>query len=159
MDSSLVSPGRPSPVRAEILRSVVRLPPGQLKPSRKYIVFVLKVSTACNSYRIIERTWSECHRFEDALLKALRHDCAKRCTALWAELEPNVERSTRHVGFRNWCKIQLHHHTPETIAIFLEHYQVLLDAMLALAAATRCSGLDNIRALLSEFLSPPTKCP
>ncbi|EQC29831.1 hypothetical protein SDRG_12377 [Saprolegnia diclina VS20] len=159
MQSSPASPARPSPVpaRTEILRSVVRLPPGQLKPSRKYIVFVLKVSTSSNAYRIVERTWPECRRFEDAVLKARRHDCAKRCTALWAELEPNVERM--HVGFRNWCKIQLHHHTPETIAIFLEHYQVLFDAMLALVTATRCSGLDNLRTLLSEFLSPPVKCP
>ncbi|OQR91215.1 hypothetical protein ACHHYP_04892 [Achlya hypogyna] len=146
--------------RVEILRSAVRLPKGQLKPSRRCIYFVLKVQEGA-SYRIVEHSWSVFRSFQSAVMGVDKHECHGLCAALQHAMRHQLRLPVKKVGFRTWCKIHLHHHTETTIELFREHFQDFLDLLLFLLQEpqARCAAFGELPASRAEILRVDVRAP
>ncbi|OQS05052.1 hypothetical protein THRCLA_20730 [Thraustotheca clavata] len=156
IDSNASSRSNQIKYNVQLLRASIRAPQGVLHVSRRHIYFVMKVSTG-KHYRIVERTWTSFVQFKQTLLTILNpgHECNGICYALVKSLRCNFAKPIKQASFRTKCNIRLHHHTDKAIALFLNHFQQLLDALIVLLSheSFNCQKMDDVYQVLDDFLS------
>ncbi|OQS05051.1 hypothetical protein THRCLA_02761 [Thraustotheca clavata] len=131
------------------------MPNGKKKIDNECVFFVLKVYDG-SSYHIVERSWADFSQLKAELLLALDagHSCSGICPWLWEDLNHNFDYPTKKVNFRTWLQLRLRRRTKNTIQVFLEHFQELLDSMLHILRQRhiKCKQFQEVCQVLAEFI-------
>ncbi|KDO25325.1 hypothetical protein SPRG_09151 [Saprolegnia parasitica CBS 223.65] len=147
--------------RVTIERASVRLPKDKKKPDSACIFFVIKVDKG-DGCHVIEQSWAAFSELKEDLLTALDagHACHGICPWLWEDLHHNFDYPTKKVNLRTWLHLRLRRRTKDTIQVFLEHFQELLDSMLTVLRQRHihCRQFHDVCAVLARFIDvrPPT---